>query len=145
MELWQMAAQWLYQAKALPSESPALGANAQLYDLAIALQVIVCYLSSFFQGWHCLVYRCKQTQSPMCENLSSETREAGLHLEIFLSNAVVFEDSEYKLLFGCLHKHIRAKAPADLFAAEELYYASNFGQVTNVLHILLAPYIETDR
>jgi hypothetical protein len=38
-EPWQAAAQWLSRVGVLPSDSPALGSQGRVYDLALALQV----------------------------------------------------------------------------------------------------------
>ena len=50
VELWVSASQWLRQIGALVPESPALGANAKLYDLVMALQVhnAPCFALTFF-------------------------------------------------------------------------------------------------
>eukprot|EP00047_Mylnosiga_fluctuans_P003769 m.230841 g.230841 ORF g.230841 m.230841 type:complete len:803 (+) comp12124_c0_seq1:82-2490(+) len=112
MELWQSAAHWLHQANALPSESPALVPNAQLYDLAIALQdgTVLCIVANKI--------------SPMCIKSFHQKPEKMFlkiqNINYFLSACT----STFGLKAG------------DLFQAEELYYASNFAKVLHTLSLV---------
>eukprot|EP00053_Salpingoeca_punica_P017049 m.162985 g.162985 ORF g.162985 m.162985 type:complete len:812 (+) comp17104_c0_seq1:358-2793(+) len=111
-ELWQMASNWLYQVGVLPGDSPALLANARVYDLAMALQdgTVLCKALNKLQA-NCVenVHEHPEKQFLRMQNINN-----------FLSTCT----SSFGL------------KPDVLFSAEELYYATDFSKVVSALSLL---------
>lgn len=103
-ELWQMATRWLSVLKVLPPESPALKADARVYDLALALQdgTVLCNAVNVIQpDTITLIHQKPEKQFLKMQNINS-----------FLAALNQF-----------------GIKPDELFTADELYYASDFAKV----------------
>jgi len=110
-ELWQMARDWLNGLGVLPDNSPPLAAGARVYDLALALQdgtVLCVCLNKLIPGTVENVHERPDKQFLKMQNINS-----------FLAACPKFGLKE-----------------ADLFSADQLYYASDFQRVIACLSSL---------
>lgn len=107
-----MATRWLKSLGVLAPDSAALIQNAKVYDLAMALQdgTVLCET-------------CNKISAGTIKNFHAKPEKQFLKIQninLFVTTCTA--------VFGL--------KPADMFTAEELYYASNFAKVVTVLSLL---------
>eukprot|EP00051_Salpingoeca_urceolata_P001684 m.43077 g.43077 ORF g.43077 m.43077 type:complete len:802 (-) comp11610_c0_seq2:431-2836(-) len=111
-ELWQSAVKWLRSVGVLPGDDPACSRNARVYDLALALQ----------------------DGTMLCECLNKLKPGAIAHIHQKPEKQFLKMQNINSFLAAC-KTHFGLKE-ADLFTADQLYYASDFAKVVTTLSSL---------